>query len=76
MKKALNPFGFKAFLWQRVKDSNPHKRSQSPVCYLYTNPLYALIEAHIYYMEKFKNVKGVFKKISPLFFFFFLSRPR
>ena len=25
--------------WQRVKDSNPHKRSQSPVCYHYTNPL-------------------------------------
>ena len=37
------------------------------MCYLYTNPLYALIEAHIYYMEKFKKVKGVFKKISPLF---------
>ncbi len=28
-----------AVLWQRVKDSNPHKRSQSPVCYHYTNPL-------------------------------------
>ena len=27
-------------IWQRVKDSNPHKRSQSPVCYHYTNPLY------------------------------------
>ena len=25
--------------WQRMRDSNPHKRSQSPVCYLYTNPL-------------------------------------
>ena len=25
--------------WQGMKDSNPHKRSQSPVCYLYTNPL-------------------------------------
>ena len=26
-------------LWQRKKDSNPHKRSQSPVCYHYTIPL-------------------------------------
>lgn len=31
--------------WQRMKDLNPHKRSQSPVCYHYTNPLnaYAII---------------------------------
>ena len=27
------------FLWQREKDSNPHIRSQSPLCYLYTIPL-------------------------------------
>ena len=27
--------------WQRMRDSNPRKRSQSPVCYRYTNPLYA-----------------------------------
>ena len=26
-------------IWQRKKDSNPHKRSQSPVCYHYTIPL-------------------------------------
>ncbi len=26
-------------LWQRMRDSNPRKRSQSPVCYRYTNPL-------------------------------------
>ena len=26
--------------WQRMKDSNPHKQSQSLVCYRYTNPLY------------------------------------
>ena len=25
--------------WQREKDSNPHIRSQSPLCYLYTIPL-------------------------------------
>ena len=29
------PHGF----WQREKDSNPHIRSQSPLCYLYTIPL-------------------------------------
>lgn len=34
---------FLSLTWQRVKDSNPHKRSQSPVCYLYTNPLYAFL---------------------------------
>ena len=26
--------------WQRVKDLNPHIRSQSPLCYHYTNPLF------------------------------------
>ena len=25
--------------WQREKDSNPHIRSQSPLCYHYTIPL-------------------------------------
>ena len=28
------------FIWQRVKDSNPHIQSQSLLCYPYTNPLY------------------------------------
>ena len=28
------------FLWQGMRDSNPRTRSQSPVCYRYTNPLY------------------------------------
>ena len=27
------------YFWQRMRDSNPRKRSQSPVCYRYTNPL-------------------------------------
>ena len=27
--------------WQRMRDSNPRKRSQSPVCYRYTNPLFS-----------------------------------
>ena len=32
-----------------MRDSNPRKRSQSPVCYRYTNPLYhrMTIEADI-----------------------------
>ena len=29
----------RASFWQRMRDSNPRKRSQSPVCYRYTNPL-------------------------------------
>ena len=28
------------YFWQRMRDSNPRERSQSPVCYRYTNPLY------------------------------------
>ena len=29
-----------ATTWQGMRDSNPRKRSQSPVCYRYTNPLW------------------------------------
>ena len=29
------------YFWQRMRDSNPRKRSQSPVCYRYTNPLFS-----------------------------------
>ena len=36
----LKPWDSRLFLWQRMKDSNPHKQSQSLVCYHYTNPLY------------------------------------
>ena len=36
--KSPHPLGVD-FLWQRMRDSNPRKRSQSPVCYRYTNPL-------------------------------------
>ena len=38
-KKSSQP-KLRAF-WQREKDSNPHIRSQSPLCYLYTIPLNA-----------------------------------
>ena len=39
-----------AVLWQRRKDSNPHKRSQSPVCYLYTTPLNATAIIYIFFV--------------------------
>ncbi len=45
------------FLWQRMRDSNPRKRSQSPVCYRYTNPLNA---EHLYYIQKLQKVKHYF----------------
>lgn len=39
-KKQKNPMPFGiGFFWQRMRDSNPRERSQSPVCYRYTNPL-------------------------------------
>ena len=41
-KKVLKPLRFQDFLWQRVKDSNPHIQSQSLLCYLYTNPLFSV----------------------------------
>ena len=39
-KNAIQKDG--VFYWQRMRDSNPRERSQSPVCYRYTNPLYCL----------------------------------
>ena len=48
-KKVLKPLRFQDFLWQRVKDSNPHIQSQSLLCYLYTNPLYLSAAANRYY---------------------------
>ena len=38
-QKKTPPVGGVLF-WQRVKDLNPHIRSQSPLCYHYTNPLF------------------------------------
>ena len=54
------------FLWQRMRDSNPRKRSQSPVCYRYTNPLYSLGERS-YYTQSFGNVKDNFWKSADFF---------
>ena len=59
-KRALNPLGFKAPDWQRVKDSNPHIQSQSLLCYPYTNPLCSSVLAaanRYYYTEKISFVK-------------------
>ena len=46
------------FYWQRMRDSNPRKRSQSPVCYRYTNPLYT---EHLYYMQFSGKVKLILR---------------
>ena len=39
MLKNPRPHMRSGIFWQRMRDSNPRKRSQSPVCYRYTNPL-------------------------------------
>ena len=49
--------------WQGVRDSNPRKRSQSPVCYRYTNPLNALApKRKYYYSDDLPFVKRYFSK--------------
>ncbi len=52
------------FYWQRMRDSNPRKRSQSPVCYRYTNPLCE----HSYYMQFFGIVKMFFRMAFIIFY--------
>ena len=59
-KKATRWVAF--FCWQRMRDSNPRERSQSPVCYRYTNPLWA---EQLYYTQFFGNVKGEFHFFRP-----------
>ena len=52
--------------WQREKDSNPHKQSQSLSCYPYTIPLFCFFalgrgpERIIYYSYIFQNVNTFF----------------
>ena len=57
------------FLWQRMRDSNPRKRSQSPVCYRYTNPL---SQEHLLLYALFWKSQEVFQKflifLTPLFY--------
>ena len=54
-------------LWQRMKDSNPHERSQSPVCYHYTNPLYSQRGEHHYYIRPPQIVKRKKRKMQKIF---------
>ena len=53
-----------AMTWQREKDSNPHIRSQSPLCYPYTIPLFctALFGAKIIIRNAVPFVKHYFPK--------------
>ena len=53
--------------WQGMRDSNPRKRSQSPVCYRYTNPLYrcALSKRIYYYTQNSPFVKHFFTAKAP-----------
>ena len=55
--------------WQGMRDSNPRKRSQSPVCYRYTNPLFAAhsLKRKIYYTQIFSFVKQYFYYFLHLF---------
>lgn len=64
-KKVLKPLRFQDFLWQRVKDSNPHIQSQSLLCYLYTNPLYlsAVRSEQILLYRKVVSCQELFKNI-------------
>ena len=48
----------KWFTWQREKDSNPHIRSQSPLCYLYTIPLNAKS-----IIQTFSNLSSIRRKL-------------
>ena len=54
-----------------MRDSNPRKRSQSPVCYRYTNPLFAVrsLKRIYYYTQKVSFVKKNF-----YLFFHFVSQ--
>ena len=40
VEKNGNRITITVLFWQRMRDSNPRERSQSPVCYRYTNPLW------------------------------------
>ena len=72
-KKPRNRNSSEVFIWQRVKDSNPHIQSQSLLCYLYTNPLYLSAAANRYY---YTEIRFFVKGISEILFdFFYPFRP-
>ena len=58
MLKKPQPHKRSGIFWQRMRDSNPRKRSQSPVCYRYTNPLY--IKHGYHYIQRWEKVKHFF----------------
>ena len=66
----------KQVFWQREKDSNPHKQSQSLSCYPYTIPLFRgpLAEDSRYYNRWSEKVNpffsDFFKKISGSLIYF------
>ena len=64
--KNTQPRKWLGVFWQRMRDSNPRKRSQSPVCYRYTNPLNATT---LLYAILFKS-QALFAKFVILFLFF------
>ena len=51
-KKGPEALRLRDLHWQREKDSNPHIRSQSPLCYHYTIPLCSLDE-HLLLYQRF-----------------------
>ena len=53
VEKNGNRITITVLFWQRMRDSNPRKRSQSPVCYRYTNPLFS--ERLLLYAKKPKS---------------------
>ena len=71
MRKNTQPRKWLGVFWQRMRDSNPRKRSQSPVCYRYTNPLNATT---LLYAILFKS-QALFAMFVILFLFF-LRLPR
>lgn len=69
-------------VWQREKDSNPHIRSQSPLCYLYTIPLNAcaiilffwtLSRAFSIFQEKFFCFQKAHREAAMIKFCLFLG---
>ena len=68
MRKNARPRKRSGVFWQRMRDSNPRKRSQSPVCYRYTNPLSATT---LLYAKRPKS-QAVFGRFTNLIIFFHL----
>ena len=66
IKNADTQMGICIF-WQRMRDSNPRKRSQSPVCYRYTNPLCGTVILY----ATFRKSQALFSNFCKFFFLFF-----